>query len=82
MNFENEYLIKLNKYVKDKCSKICDFEKVDEKILMNYDSNFNINDLKLFKENFQCFDKCSAKYFELGIFSLESLSKFLENNKK
>lgn len=77
MNFENEYLIKLNKYVKDKCSNICGFEKIEEKFLMNNDNHINKNDLILFKDNFVCFEKCNAKYFEIGILSLQSLAKYM-----
>lgn len=77
MNFENEYLIKLNKYIKDKCSNICGFDILDEKFIMNYEKHINKNDIILFKDNFQCFEKCSAKYFESGIISLQSLEKFM-----
>ena len=81
MNFENEYLIKLTKYVKDKCSNICGFDKLDEKFLMNIDKHIDKNELKLFKDNFDCFEKCNAKYFESGIISLQSLANYTSNNK-
>ena len=77
MNYENEYLIKLNKYVGDKCSKNCNFAKVEEKILFNYEPKINLNEMKLFKDDFECFDKCNSKYFESGLISLKSLSEFL-----
>jgi len=77
MNFENEYLIKLNKYIKDKCSNVCGFDIIDEKLIMNYEKHIVKNDLNLFKNNFQCFEKCSSKYFESGIVSLQSLEKFM-----
>jgi hypothetical protein len=79
MNFQNEYLLNLNKYVKDKCSKICNFEKLEEKFLMNDDIKIQTKNLVLYQENFECFDKCSAKYFENGILCLKSFSNYISN---
>lgn len=82
MNFENEYLIKLSKYVKDKCSNNCGFEKIEENFLMNFDKHIDKNEVKSYKENFDCFEKCNAKYFESGIISLQTLGNFISNNDK
>lgn len=77
MSFEQEYLIRLNKYVRDKCSKICDFDSVEDKIFLDVKAKLNKQDLVLYRENFQCLEKCSAKYFESGVLSLASLSDYM-----
>jgi hypothetical protein len=81
MNFENEYLIKLNKYVRDKCSGVCGFDKIEEKFLLNNDKHIDKNEIFLFKDNFVCFEKCNAKYFESGVLSLESFANYFKDIK-
>jgi hypothetical protein len=77
MNFENEYLLNLKKLIRDKCSKECQFEDLEDKLIEEKNQIKNYKNWEDHYENFQCFHRCNSKNFEIGLISLESFGEYL-----
>lgn len=78
MNFENEYLLKLRKFVREKCAKECQFEDLEDKLLEGKFELKNYENWDQHNNQFECFHKCNSKNFEMGIFSLQTLGEYLK----